>query len=116
SGWVDRQDGLVRGVEAGISAIFRLLVPAEFEDAGDRPAVSVNASPLQRRIDLAGRGLDDGRSERLEKIAVDRRNANLEAGEVGARDRLVEIEVKWISIDVPCEEDRIHLLDRKSVV
>ena len=104
------QDRHFRGVEAGIDAIFRLLVPAEIEDAGDRPAVAVNHSPLQRRIDLAGRGLDDGRSERLEKIAVDRRNANLEAGEVGARDRLVEIEVKWISIDVPREEDRIHLL------
>src|SRR5262249_60343472 len=83
--------------------------PAETEDAGERPAVSVNDSPLQRRINLAGRGLNDGGSERLEEIAVDRSDANLEATEIGLRDRLVEIEVKRISIDMPREEDRVHL-------
>src|SRR5215472_4211488 len=103
------QDRHFGGVEAGIDAIFRLLVPAEIEDAGDRPAVSVNDSPLESRINLAGRGLDDRRSERLEKIAVDRSDANLEATEIGLRDRLVEIEVKRISIDMPREEDRVHL-------
>ena len=85
-------------------------MPAEIEDAGDRPAVAVNHSPLQRGIDLAGRGLHDRGSERLEKIAIDRRNANLEAGEIRARDRLVQIQVKWIAIDVPREKDRIHLV------
>src|SRR6476620_8671304 len=103
------QDRYFGGVETGIDAVFRLLVPAEIENAGNRPAVAVNHSPLQRGINLAGRGLDDRGSERLEKIAIDRRNANLEAGEIRARDRLVQIEVKRISVDVPREEDRIHL-------
>src|SRR5262249_2617194 len=83
-------------IEAGTDAVFRLLVPAEIEDAGDRPAVAVNHSPLQRGIDLAGRGLHDRGSERLEKIAIDRRNANLETGEIRARDRLVQLKGEWV--------------------
>src|SRR5262249_56761363 len=47
------QDRHLGRVEAGIDAIFRLLVPAEVEDAGDRPAVSVDHAALERGIDLA---------------------------------------------------------------
>jgi len=79
-------------------------------DAGDRPAVSIDNSPLESRINLARRGLNDCHSERLEKIAVDRSNAKLKPGQIGTRDRLVEIEMERISVDVPSEENRIHLL------
>src|SRR5262249_58157402 len=103
------QDRHFGGIEAGIDAIFRFLVPAEIEDARDRPAVAINDSPLERRINLARRGLNDRRSERLEKIAVDRGDANLEAAEIGLRDRLVWIAVKWIAIHMPRQEKRIHL-------
>src|SRR5215471_6223423 len=104
------QDRHLGGIEAGIYAIFRLLVPPEIENASDRPTVSVNNPALESRINLARRGLNDCRPERLEEIAVDRGNAKLEAGQVGTRDRFVEIEVEWISVDVPGEENRIHLL------
>src|SRR5262249_57561276 len=83
------QDGHFGGIEAGIDAIFRLLVPSEIKDAGDRPAIPINHPALQRRIDLARRRLNNRRPERLEKITVDRSNANLEASEIGTRDRLV---------------------------
>src|SRR5215813_10179639 len=41
------------GVEAGIDAELRLLVPAEIEHAGDRPAVAVDHAALERGVDLA---------------------------------------------------------------
>src|SRR5215510_12843411 len=81
-------------VEPGIDPVLGLFMPAEIEDAGDRPAVAVDHAALERGIDLAGRGLHDGGPERLEEIAVDRRDAKLEAGEIRARDRLVEIEME----------------------
>src|SRR3712207_1343744 len=74
-------------VEARIDPVFRLLVPAEVEDAGDRPAVAVDDAALERRVDLARGGLDHGRAEGLEEVAVDRRDAQLEAREVRPRDR-----------------------------
>src|SRR5262245_49219671 len=103
------QDRHFGRIEAGVDAIFRLLVPSEIEDAGDRPAIPINHPALQRRIDLARRRLNHRRPERLEKIAVDRSNANLEASQIGTRDRLVEVEVKWISVDMPCKKNRVNL-------
>src|SRR6516165_891360 len=104
------QDRHLGGIETGIHTIFRLLVPAEIKNAGDRPTVSINNPALESRINLARRGLNDCRSERLEEVAVDRRNAKLEAGQIGTRDRFVQIEMEWIPVDVPGEENRIHLL------
>src|SRR5262249_61380599 len=74
------------------------------------PTVSINNPALESRVNLARRGLNDCRSERLEEIAVDRSNAKLEAGQIGIRDRFVEIEMEWIAVDVPGEENRIYLL------
>jgi hypothetical protein len=58
-------------------------VPAEIEDAGDWPAIAVDHATLERRVDLTRRRLHDGGAERLEEVAVDRRDTDLQAGEVG---------------------------------
>ena len=50
----------------------------------DRPAVAVDDAALERGVDLARRGLHDRRAERLEEVAIDRRDADLEAGQVRA--------------------------------
>src|SRR6185437_7548113 len=70
------------GIESGIDAILRLLMPAEIEDTGDRPAISVDDAALKRCIDFARRSLHDRGAKRLKEIAVDRCNANLQAGQV----------------------------------
>ena len=99
-----------RGVEAGIDAILGLLLPAEIEDAGDRPAIAVDHAALERGVDLARRGLHDGSAQRLEEVAIDRRDTQLEAGQIGAADLLVQIEVEWILTDELRQVDRIQLL------
>src|SRR5262245_8350687 len=87
-------DGLVHqdrhfgGVEAGVDAVLGLLVPSEIEDTGDRPSITIHHTALQRRIDLAWRGLHDRCSQCLEEVAIDRRDAELQADEIGSRDRL----------------------------
>src|SRR5215207_726841 len=106
---VDEDRDLGR-VEAGVDAVFRLLMPAEVEDAGDRPAIAVDDAALERGIDFARSGLDHGRALRLEEVAVDRRDAQLEAGEVRPGDRLVEVEVEGVVVDRPRQEMRLHLL------
>src|SRR5262249_61359050 len=70
------QDRHLGGIEDGIDSIFRLLVPTEIEDTGDRPAVPINDPALQRRIDLAWRRLNDRRSERLPQTALAPRGAH----------------------------------------
>ena len=100
----------LRGIEARIDAVLGLLVPAEIEDAGDGPAIAVDHAALERGVDLARRGLHHGGAHRLEEVAIDRGDAQLEAGEVGARDLLVEIEVERIVADHIRQEDSVHLL------
>src|SRR5262249_23174425 len=90
------------GVEAGIDAVLGLLVPAEVEHAGDRPAVAVDHAALERGVDLARRRLHYGGAERLEEVAVDRRDAQLEAGQVGLLDRLVKGEVERNVVGAAC--------------
>ena len=104
------QDAHLGAVEAGIDAELGLLVPAQIEDAGDRPAVAVDHAALERGVDLARRGLHHGGAERLEEVAIDRGDAQLEPGQVGPGDRLRQIEVEGIVVDVPRQQDRIHLL------
>src|SRR5262249_10288945 len=57
-GLVD-QDRDLGGVKSWIDAILRLLMPAEIEDPGDRPAISVDNPALKRCIDFARRSLHD---------------------------------------------------------
>src|SRR4029078_608625 len=54
------EDRDLGGVEAGVDAILRFLVPAEIEDARDRPAITVDHATLQRGVDFTGRCLHDG--------------------------------------------------------
>src|SRR5215213_11900044 len=97
-------------VEARVDPVFRLLLPAEVEDAVDRPAISVDDAALERGVDLARRGLDDRRAERLEEVAINRRDADLEPGQVWSGDRLVEVEVEGGVVDHAGQEMRAHPL------
>ena len=63
------------GIKSGINAIFCLLMPAEIENPGDRPAISVDDAALKRCIDFAWRSLHHRGAERLEEVAIDRRDA-----------------------------------------
>src|SRR3954469_1360190 len=81
-------------VERRLHAKLGHLVPAEIENAGDRPAIAVGDAALERGIDLARRGGDGGAAERLDHIAVDRGDPDLESGEVDLVDLLVEIDVE----------------------
>ena len=76
----------------------------------DRPAIAVDDAALERGVDLARRGLDDRRAERLEEVAIDRRDADLEPGQVRPGDRLVEVEVEGVVVDHAGQEMRVHLL------
>src|SRR5882672_8733851 len=87
-------DGNLGIVETGIDAELGLLVPVEIEDATDGPAVTINNTTFERGVDLARRRGDDGRAKRLEKIAIDRGDADLQSGEVGLVDLLVDIDVE----------------------
>ena len=70
-----------------------LLVPAQVEDADHRPGVAVDHAALQRGVDLARRHLHHGGVLLLQEVAVDRRDAQLQPGEVGLVDLLVAVDV-----------------------
>src|SRR5690606_3743753 len=63
------QDVHVDLVEARVDAVPGLLLPAEVEDALDRPAVAVDDAALERGVDLAGRGLHQVRTQLGEERA-----------------------------------------------
>src|SRR5215510_6262840 len=104
------QDAHFRAVETGIDAVFGLLMPAEIEDAGDGPAVAIDHAAFERGVNLAGRGLHNGGAKRLEEIAVHGRDAQFETREVRLADRLGEIDVEGIVVDVAGKQDAVELL------
>src|SRR5262245_4580310 len=81
-------------VERRLHAELGHLIPAEIEDAGDRPAVAVDHAAFERGVDLARRRGDRRAAQRLDHVAVDRRDPDLEAGEVDLVDLLVEVDVE----------------------
>src|SRR3990172_1669219 len=97
-------------VEARIDAELGALVPVEVEDAADRPAVAVHDAALERGVHLARGGLHDGGAERGEEVAVHGRDADLEAGEVGLVDLLVEVDVEGLVLDDPGQVVHVALL------
>ena len=70
------EDGNLGGIEPRVDAIFSFLMPAEIENPGYWPTISVDDTAFEGRIDLARRSLHDGGAERLEEVAVNRRDAN----------------------------------------
>src|SRR5258708_3611240 len=62
-------------VEPGVDAELGLFLPIEVEDGVDRPAVAVDHPALERGVDLARRGGHHRPAERLEEVAVHRRDA-----------------------------------------
>src|SRR5262249_19323747 len=85
-------------------------MPAEIEDAGDRPAVAIDYTAFERGVDLTRCGLHDSRAKRLEEIAVHRRDAQFQTREVRLADRLCEIDVEGIVVDMAGKEDPVELL------
>src|SRR5690606_6219885 len=84
-------DAELERIEARIDPILGPLLPPEIEDADSGPTVAVDHAALERGVDLAAGGLHDGRAQLREEVAVERRDADLEAGEVGLLDLLVEV-------------------------
>ena len=76
----------------------------------DRPAVAVDHAALERGVHLAGRGGHDLRVHRLEEFAVHRRDADLEASQIGLVDLLVEVEVEGRELDDLGEVAHVALL------
>src|SRR5206468_12011268 len=103
------QDAHFRAVETGIDAVLGLLMPAEIEDAGDRPAVAVDHTAFERGVNLTRRGLDNGRAKGLEEIAIHGCDAQFETREVRLADRLSEIDVKGVIVDVAGKENPVEL-------
>src|SRR5262249_59316990 len=99
-----------RAVETRIDAVFGLLVPAEIEDAGDRPTVAVDHAAFERGVDFPRRGLHNSGAKGLEEIAVHGRDAQFETREVRLADPFREIDVKGIVVDVAGKEGCIELL------
>src|SRR5712691_1403070 len=64
----------LHAVERRLHAEFRHLLPAEIENAGDRPAVAIDHAALERGVDLARRRGDRRTAERLDHVLVDRRD------------------------------------------
>src|SRR5205085_8998687 len=64
-------------VERGLEAIFRHLLPAEIENPGHWPAITVDHAAFERGIDLTRRCGDRGAAERLHARLVNRRRPNL---------------------------------------
>ncbi len=62
--------------------------------AEDRPAIAVGHAALERRIDFTRRRGDRRAAERLHDVAIDRRDADLQAGKIDLVDLLVEIDVE----------------------
>src|SRR5262245_50664797 len=87
-GGLVEEDRDLDGIESRVDAILRLLVPAEIKDTGDRPAIAIHNAALERCIDFARWSLHDRGAECLEEVAVDRRDAYLQSGQVGRRNRL----------------------------
>src|SRR4029450_8553522 len=81
-------------VERRLHAELGHLVPAEIENAGDRPAIAVGHAALERGIDLPRRGGDRRTAERLDPVSIDRRDPDLEPGKVDLVELLVEIDVE----------------------
>ena len=75
----------------------------------DRPAVAVDHAALERGVHLARRGGHHGRAHRLEEVAVHRRDADLQPGEVRLVDFLVEVQVEGRELDHPREVVHVRL-------
>ena len=80
-------------VEARVDAELGLLVPAQVEHAQQRPAVAVDHATVQRGVDLARSDLHHRGAQAREELAVDRRDADLQARQVGLVDALVQVDV-----------------------
>src|SRR5215467_12766206 len=85
-------------------------MPAEIEDAGDRPAVAIDHTAFKRGVDLTWCSLHNCRAKCLEEIAVHRRDAQFETGEIRLADRLVEIDVEGIVVDMAGKQNSVELL------
>src|SRR5437773_1682817 len=69
-------------VEPRVDAELGLLLPVEIEQGVDRPAVAVDHAALERGVHLARRGCHHGCAHGLEEVAVHRRDADRQPGEV----------------------------------
>src|ERR1043165_4413993 len=97
-------------VEGGLEPILRDLLPAEIENAGHRPAISVDHATFERGIDLARRCGDRRAAQRFYNVLVDGRNPDLQAGEVELVRLLVEIDVKAHIVELTGKVLGIELL------
>ena len=100
----------LHAVERRLHAEFGHLVPAEIENAGDRPAVAVGHAALEGGVHLARRGGDRGAAKRLDHVAVDRRDPDLQAGKIDLVDLLVEVDVERNVVELARKILRAELL------
>ena len=84
----------IDAVEARLHAELGHLLPAQIDDAEDRPAIAIDDAALERGVNLAGRRGDGSAVQCLDEVAIDRRDADLQAGKVDLVDLLVQIDVE----------------------
>ena len=90
-------------VKARVDAELGFFLPVGVENPAYRPAVAVDHAALERGVDLTWWRDDYVGAQRLEKVAVHRRDADLHAGEIGFVDFLVEVQMKGLVLDRPAE-------------
>ena len=83
----------LNGVKARLNAEFGFFMPAQIKNAQQGPAVAVDHAALQGGVDLTRCDLNHVGTQLLEEIAVNGRNAQFQASEVGLVDAFVAVDV-----------------------